>query len=125
MMLVLDAGALIAWERRAGTVEARLTAAWRNDEDVHVPTAVVAQAWRDGRAQVSLAKLLAAVIVVPVDEGLARRAGELLARTGTSDAVDAIVACLAAKHGATIVTSDPGDLQRLADDLGGVRVLSV
>jgi predicted nucleic acid-binding protein len=121
--LVLDAGALIAWERAGG--DRRIAATWREGFDVRVPSVVVAQAWRDSTRQPALGLLLDAAIIDAVDDELARRAGELLARTGTSNAVDAIVACVAARHGATIVTSDPGDLQRLADDLGGVRVLSV
>lgn len=125
MTLVLDAGALIAHERGARRVAHVLRAAERHGRDVRIPSVVIAQAWRDGRRQVLLARLLAGSIIDPVDDELARRAGELLGRTGTTDAIDAIVACVAAREGATIITSDPDDLQRLADELGGVRVLGV
>lgn len=125
MTLVLDAGALIAWERRRSGVEARVAAARRHADDIRVPSVVVAQAWRDGSRQVLLARLLAGCIVDPVDDALARQAGELLARTGTSDAIDAIVACLAAREEAAIITSDAADLRRLADELGGLRVVAV
>jgi hypothetical protein len=41
----------------------------------------------------------------------------LLARTGTSDAIDAALICLAS-DGDDIVTSDPGDLRDLARTFG-------
>jgi hypothetical protein len=53
------------------------------------------------------------VNVVPIDDGLGRRAGVLLGRAGRSDAIDAAVVCLAA-DGDDIFTSDPGDLRALA-----------
>lgn len=40
-------------------------------------------------------------------------------------AVVALVVVSAAARGDVIVTSDPGDLRRLADDLGGLRILAV
>ena len=46
-----------------------------------------------------------------------RRAGQLLARTGTSDAIDASVICLA-HDGNDVLTSDPADLQALARAAG-------
>jgi predicted nucleic acid-binding protein len=48
-----------------------------------------------------------------------------MGRTGTDDPVDAIVAQSAARRGDIILTSDPDDLQRLADDLGTIRVRGV
>jgi hypothetical protein len=50
----------------------------------------------------------------PIDDGLARLAGVLLARSGQSDAIDAAVVCLAG-DGDDILTSDPGDLRALAE----------
>lgn len=85
------------------------------------PTVVIAEAWR-GRNARWLAGLLGASVVEPLTDPLARRAGEPLARTGTRNALDAIVAASAAQRGDVVVTGDPGDLQRLADDLGTVRV---
>lgn len=125
MSYVLDAGALIAHERGNLDLRRRLAAAVRYERDVRVPAVVIAQVWRDGARQVLLGRLLASATVVEVDDDLARRAGELLARTGTQDAVDAIVACVAARADAVVLTSDASDLQVLADDLGGVRVVVV
>jgi predicted nucleic acid-binding protein len=122
--LTLDAGALIAYERGEQRIRAIVREARANDRAITVPAAVVAEAWRGGHRR-WLADLLDLAEVEPVTEELARRAGELLARTGTSNTVDAIVAVSAAQRGDIIVTSDPDDMQRFADDLPVVRVLSL
>jgi predicted nucleic acid-binding protein len=114
--LVLDAGALIAYER------GRLTMVDLFDRARHSPPVilapVVAQVWRDGARQARLARLLGGSSeVVNYDHELARRAGELLATTGLSDAVDAGIAVLAHRLGGILVTSDPKDLARLAGAL--------
>lgn len=74
---------------------------------------VLAQVWRDpsGR-QARLAAALRSIYIHPVGEQLARDAGVLLGRTGTSDAIDATVALLA-DDGDEILTSDPDDMSRL------------
>ena len=51
--------------------------------------------------------------VVPLDGELGKRAGELLARSGTRDVVDAAVVLLA-RSGDRVFTSDPDDLRVLA-----------
>lgn len=80
--------------------------------------AVVAQIWRGGTGrQVPVARLLAGVDVVPVDEALGRRAGMLLGRAGASDAVGASVVCLAV-DGDDILTADVDDLRTLAEAAG-------
>lgn len=79
---------------------------------------VVAQAWRDGARQARLARFLhTSVDIIDYGESLARQAGELLATTGLSDAVDAGVAVLAHRLGGIIVTSEPEDLARLTGAL--------
>ena len=61
---------------------------------------------RGNGKQVPVARLLASVDVVPVNDELGRRAGLLLARTGSADAIDASVICLA-QDGDDVLTSDP------------------
>lgn len=79
---------------------------------------VVAQIWRGGSGrQAEVARLLASVTVSALDDRLGRRAGVLLGRAGTADAIDAAVICLA-RHGDRILTSDPSDLRRLAEAAG-------
>ena len=113
-MLILDAGAFIAVEHGSRSVAALVK---REREHGRVPLtngAVVAQVWRGGSGkQAPVARLLAGVEVIPVDDHLGRRAGLLLARAGASDAVDASVICLA-QDGDDILTSDPADLLYLA-----------
>jgi hypothetical protein len=113
-MLVLDAGAFIAAERGSKYVTALVK---RERERGRVPITngtVVAQVWRGGSGkQAPVARLLAGVEIVSVDDHLGRRAGLLLARSGTSDVVDASVICLA-QDGDEILTSDPADLLDLA-----------
>jgi hypothetical protein len=114
-MLVLDAGAFVAVERGDRDVVALVK---RERLAGRVPVTnggVVAQVWRGGRGrQVLVARLLAGVEVAPIDDSLGRRAGMLLARTGSSDAVDAAIVCLAA-DGDDILTSDAGGLRILAE----------
>jgi hypothetical protein len=113
-MLVLDAGAFVAAERGDRGVVALVKRELLAGRAPVTSGAVVAQVWRGGSGrQVPVARLLAGTDVTPVDEGLGRRAGVLLAGSGTSDAVDATVVCLAA-DGDDILTSDPGDLHALA-----------
>ncbi|MGW6282849.1 PIN domain-containing protein [Kribbella sp. NPDC055071] len=84
---------------------------------VIVPVVVLAQAWRGG-PQHWLSRTLKACDVVPDDEQLGRAAGIACAAARTSDAVDAIVVAMAVRHQAPVVTSDPGDLTRLAESIG-------
>ena len=113
-MLVLGAGAFVAVERGDRDVVALLKRERLAGRSPVTNGGVVAQVWRGGRGrQAPIAWLLAGVDVVPIDEGLGRRAGVLLARAGCRDAIDAAVVCLAA-DGDDILTSDPGDLRALA-----------
>jgi hypothetical protein len=114
-MLVLDAGAFVAVERGDRDVVALVKRERLAGRPPVTCGGVVAQVWRGGHGrQVALARLLAGVEVVPVDDSLGRRAGMLLGRSGQSDAIDAAVVCLAA-DGDDILTSDPADLLALAE----------
>ena len=108
--LVLDVGVFVAVDRGDRAMVARLRVAERNSLELRSNGVVVAQAWRDpaGR-QVQLARLLRAVDIKSVDEDMGRRAGALLGRTKTSDAVDATVVATAGV-GDRILSSDPGDI---------------
>jgi len=113
--VILDAGALLAVDRDDRAMIARLQVAERGGMELRSNAMVVAQVWRDRRGrQVSLARLLQAVDVRAVNPSDGRDAGALLADAGTADAIDATVVLLAAP-GDRILTSDPGDLTRLAE----------
>lgn len=120
--LTLDTGALIAIDRGDERVRAWLELAFAKGQMPVAPAVAVAEAWRDGATQVLLARMLSKIEVEDVDEPLARRAGELMERTNTDDPVDAIVAASAAPRGDVVLTSDPSDMQKLADDLAAIKV---
>lgn len=113
--IVLDAGALIALDRGDKRMIALLRLALAQGQKFRVPAGVVAQAWRDGRVQVTLARFLRSeeVEIVPLDEQLARSCGELCGATDSSDIVDASVVILARERRDPIVTGDLDDLRRL------------
>jgi hypothetical protein len=115
--LVLDAGALIAVERSDREIVALLKAEHRGGRVPVTHGGIVGQVWRDGARQARLARLLAGVEIVPLDDALGRRAGILLARTHTDDVLDAAVVLLAT-DGDLIVTSDVTDLSTLAAAYG-------
>jgi hypothetical protein len=114
MTLVLDAGALIAVERRHRDTVAVVEAARLDGRLLVVPAGVVAQIWRDGSRQAILARLLGAVDVTveALTDEVARASGVVCASAGTSDVVDASVVIAARRHNATVVSSDRADLVR-------------
>jgi hypothetical protein len=117
-MLILDAGALVAVERGERGTVALIKRERRARRPPVTSGGVVGQVWRGGHGrQAEVARLLAGVDVTPIDTSLGKRAGVLLARSGESDVIDASVVCLAG-DGDDILTSDPGDLQALAEAAG-------
>jgi predicted nucleic acid-binding protein len=111
--MILDAGALIAVGRNERAMIARLIAAEQEGDEPTTHPMVIAQVWRDQRGrQAPLARLLRGVRIVPIDDDLGRRCGELLGRARTSDPIDAAVVLIAA-DGETVVTSDPDDILHL------------
>jgi len=109
---ILDAGALIAIERRDRRIEAMLRVLHEQRVPLWTSAAVVAQVWRNGRKQALLARILPGVGVRALAPGDDTRIGELLAVTGTDDVIDGHVALLTDDTD-RIMTSDPGDLARL------------
>ncbi|MDQ2788597.1 MAG: hypothetical protein DLM60_17795 [Pseudonocardiales bacterium] len=116
MSLVLDAGALLAIDRRDRQVGAILRVAQQERIAVRTSPAAVAQVWRHGARQAQLAKILAGVAAPPLDLETGRRLGALLGVAGGSDVVDAHVASLA-RADDRVLTSDPDDLRDLLDAL--------
>jgi hypothetical protein len=110
-----DAGALIAIDNDDRRMWARHHLALGDGREIHVPSVVVSQAWRDSRRQVRLGKFLTGCQVMPVGLETAKAAGVLCGRTRTADVVDATVVVMAATLGAIIWTSDPDDIRALID----------
>jgi hypothetical protein len=110
--LVLDTGALIAFERGDRQVAALVEATRRRRNRVATSSGCIAQVWRDGPRQALLARLLPGVVEHPLHPGDSRTVGGLCAASRTADVVGAHLALLA--HGGDcIVTGDPDDLRRL------------
>jgi len=122
--VVLDAGALIAFERGDDRMRALVRLALQTHSRLLVPAGVVARVFRDGARQARLRALLSgATTEVPVlDQALAEAAGRLCGRTRTSDVIDATVVLTARRANAPVVTSDVGDLRRLDATLRLERV---
>jgi len=121
--VVLDAGALVAFERNDRRVRRLIELAAEHGASLHVPAGVIAQVWRDGARQARLSRLVSSGLldVRNLDLEEARAAGSLCGITGTADVVDASVALLARRHRAVVATSDPDDLRRLDADLPLIR----
>jgi len=113
--IVLDAGALIAFERADPKMRALLREVTRTGTKLVVPAGVVAQVFRDRARQVPLRALLDAENsnVPELDRPLAEAAGALCGRSGTHDVVDASVVLVAKRERAIILTSDIDDLRAL------------
>lgn len=123
--LTLDTGALIAAERNDRAFWAFWKEASCRGVVPVVPAAALAQAWRSPR-QARLAQVVKACFVEPLEESLAKAAGELLGRAKASDVVDAAVVAGAAGRGDAVLTSDPRDLRRLAAvAIGTVQVIKL
>ncbi len=113
--IVLDAGALIAFERGDARMRALVREALRTGARLIVPAGVLGQVWRGSPRQAPLRALMKGpTTTVPVvDQVLAEAAGVLCGRTSTSDVIDASVVLVARRDRAVVVTSDFDDLRRL------------
>ena len=111
---VLDAGAFIALDRSDRRMWGRFEIARRTRTTLVTHGGIVAQVFRGNARQARLTMALAAVAVVPVDDTLGRAAGRLLARSATSDAIDAALVAIA-RDDDRILTSDPDDLAQLLE----------
>jgi len=109
---VLDAGALVAVDKRDRAVGAMLRVLQRDGVPVLTSAGVVAQVWRDGRRQANLARVLPGVDIAALEDITSKRVGELLRENRTDDLVDAHVALLA-RSGDQVLTSDEPDIKAL------------
>lgn len=121
---MLDTGALIGFDRNDRRVVAIVARALEHGDPLVVPAGVVAQAWRDGRTQVRMARLLGSPVceVVPLDDLAARSVGQLCGTSGADDVTDATVALTSRQRGMRVITSDPDDLRRIDNRLDVVTI---
>ena len=121
---MLDAGALVGFERNDRRVVGIVARALHHGDALIVPAGVVGQVWRDGARQVRLVRLLGSPVcqIVALDDAGARAAGQLCGVSGTSDVIDATVVLAAGQRALRVLTSDPDDLRRLDPRLDIVTV---
>lgn len=75
---------------------------------------VFAQVWRASPRQHALSKIRQMCRIITFTSKTADDVGRLLARSQTTDVVDAAVIVAAIEHNAAVLTSDPKDLAKLA-----------
>jgi hypothetical protein len=109
---VLDAGALVAVDRRDRIIGGLLRVLQQHGTPIRVSSAVVGQVWRDGRKQANLTRVLAGVGIEPLGKDDGKRIGELLALARSANVVDAHVALMTAPAD-LVLTSDAGDIRAL------------
>jgi predicted nucleic acid-binding protein len=115
--VTFDTGILVALERRHAGALALLRACRLSRATITIPAAVVAEWWRGTHRA-----LLESGQVEALTPQLAEHAGELLAKTAGSNAVDATVVASAALRSDLVVTGDEHDLRQLARFAPGVTV---
>ena len=122
--VVYDAGALIAAERNDRRTWAEHRVRLEMGILPLVPATVLAQVSRS-RSQAQLHRFLRGCDLVAFDAKRAHASGALLAKSKTSDVIDASVVELAASRGADVVTTDVEDIGRLvASSRHRIRVVA-
>lgn len=110
-----DTGALIAADRNDRRMWALHAGFLALEVSPTVPTPVLAEAWRGGSRQASLARLLALCTIEPLTEDHAKAVGALAARADNDDIVDATVVEGANRRHDAVVTSNPTHIRKIAD----------
>lgn len=116
MSVVYDAGALIAAERNDRRVWADHRVRLELGVVPRTTAPVVAQVIRTSQ-QAQLHRFLRGCEVEAFVAAESHEVGSLLARAGTADVIDAHLVITAARHSATVLTSDLKDLHHLTDHL--------
>jgi hypothetical protein len=113
-----DTGALVTAERSDRAMWA-LHAGFLAEEVVPtVPAPVLAEAWRGGARQASLARLLALCAIEPMGEEQGRNVGVLAGQAAHDDIVDVTVVEGAARRRDAVVTSNDDHMRAIADAAG-------
>jgi predicted nucleic acid-binding protein len=123
--VIFDTGAVIGFEKGKRNVAALIANAVLTGAPIHVPTVVVAEAWRGGARSARQALLLAGCRIEPLREGVARKAGEALAAVRGAKTIDAVVAASAHALGLPLVTADMDDMRPLAAHFGGLQLIAI
>jgi hypothetical protein len=110
-----DTGALIAADRNDRRMWALHVGFLALEISPTVPTPVLAEAWRGGPRQASLARLLLLCTTDPLTDEQARAVGALAGRAGHDDIVDVTVVEGAVRRNDAIVTSNPTHIRKIAN----------
>jgi predicted nucleic acid-binding protein len=126
---VLDAGALIALERRLPLMLDILDTALSGKAEIILPRTVLAQVWRGTAKQANVARLVSLSLrgrgTVIIDELTPERAREIGVKIGAvhhPDIVDVHVALVAAERGHAVLTSDDADIAKIDPTLVLIHV---
>ncbi len=119
---VYDAAVLVAADRNERRTWAEHKARLEFGALPLIPAPVLAQVSRSPQ-QFQLHRFMAGCTVVPLVQHDAHAAGRLLAKTRTSDVVDAAVVVTALCKKAVILTGDPADIERLVRASGQEAVV--
>ncbi len=110
-----DTGALVAAERNDRAMWA-LHAGFLAEEVIPtVPAPVLAETWRGGARQASLARLLTMCDIEEMSEEQARHVGVLAGKARHDDIVDVTVVEGAARRDDAVVTSNDEHIRAIAD----------
>lgn len=110
--MIIDAGPLISEAKNPQSkLWALVLRAVERGQEIHTTNPVLAQVWRDPVRQANLARLVRHFTIHSMSESVS--VGRKLAESATSDVVDAHLACVAERLDEFVVTSDPGDMEKL------------
>jgi len=110
-----DTGALIAADRNDRRMWVLHAGFLALEVSPTVPTPVLAEAWRGGSRQASLARFLALCTTEALTEEQAKAVGALAARADHDDIVDVTVVEGAIRRDDAVVTSNPTHIRKIAD----------
>jgi predicted nucleic acid-binding protein len=110
-----DTGALIAADRNDRRMWVLHAGFLALEVSPTVPTPVLAEAWRGGSRQASLARFLAMCTTEALTEEQAKAVGALAARADHDDIVDVTVVEGAIRRDDAVVTSNPTHIRKIAD----------
>jgi hypothetical protein len=124
--LILDSGAVIAWQRGRPGVWARVAEAARQGMSLVIPAVVVAECVRGGPGDALIHRLLATARVPLIGTRIALQAGRLLDEARMSATVDALIVAEAISGApCVILTSDPDDMKALVGGRAHVQIIAI
>ena len=114
-----DTGALISGERNDRRMWALHMGFIAEEVVPSVPAPVVAEGWRGGARQASLARMLAGCDIEPLSPEQARRVGELAGLASHDDVVDVtVVEAAARRKDDIIITSNEAHIRKVVTASG-------